>query len=267
MAPRRSAGRLLARPGRAAGAGVAVPALAVAAVLALAGCGGGGSSPGAAAPTGTAATAAEADGEGGAAAKQGKDADGGQAQAEKGGNTGSEGRHGPKVSQPKGEPEKGITPQQRRKATTANVTLASPKFQPGAPLPAVYTCDGADRSPPLQWSGLPAEAAELVLLVLNLRPVDQSLFFDWAVAGLDPSLASLEEGKLPAGAVAGKNSFGRRGYSICPQKGGGENYIFMLYAIPKALSPKPGFDPLELREAVLAEHGNVGLLGTSYARP
>lgn len=35
------------------------------------------------------------------------------------------------------------------------LTLKSPAFEPGAEIPAVHTCEGADTSPALEWSGLP----------------------------------------------------------------------------------------------------------------
>jgi phosphatidylethanolamine-binding protein (PEBP) family uncharacterized protein len=262
--------------------GILLPVLALAAAVALTGCGGG-SDPSETATTGT-ASAAETDSsvrkpdappEEGAASTQaggGKDAGGGSDGDSSGGKQPSgnaeqpsNGKQTSKAPQPAGEPESGITPEQRSKATTASVTLESPSFAGGSPLPVQYTCDGKNESPPLRWSGVPGGTAELVLFALNMNPVNEALFFDWAVAGLDPNLDGMEAGKLPAGAMEGQNSFGKRGYSLCPPAQS-ENYIFMLYAIPKALDPRPGFDPLPLREEVLAQSGNVGLLSATYAR-
>ncbi len=259
MGSRKGPYGLLAISAKAARAGV-LPALAALAALVVSGCGDA-DGPAAQTAPGQAATAEAAR----PRARASKSA--GAAAGESGRPAGesSGGRHGPELPQPKGEREPGITPRQRRKATKASITLESPGFAAGAVLPSAYTCQGKDASPPLRWSGVPVGTAELVLLALNLLPVDEELFFDWAVAGLDPGLAEIEEGKLPAGAIVGKNSFGKRGYSLCPPQGGkSEKYIFMLYAIPRALNPKPGFDPLVLREAALGEAGNVGLLGAEY---
>jgi Raf kinase inhibitor-like YbhB/YbcL family protein len=179
-------------------------------------------------------------------------------------------KHGPHIVLPKGAPEPGPTPQQRAEATVINMTLQSPALLPGSAgseerLPATYTCDGKDISPPLRWRGIPQGTKELALLVLNLEPVNEALFFDWAVAGLDPSLESLEADQLPKGAILGRNGFGRNAYSICPPEGQ-ETYIFALYALSRKLSPKQGFDPAALRQKILDLNGNAGILAASYGR-
>jgi hypothetical protein len=152
--------------------------------------------------------------------------------------------------------------------TIADMSLSSPSLPAGsggpAPLTATYTCDGAGKWPTLSWSGVPAGTAELILYVMNVAPVEGKLFVDWAVAGIDPALTGVEDARLPKGAVVGTNSFGKRGYEICPE--GSETYIFAIYALPRALSPQPGFDPRELREKILDVSGNVGLFSAAYAR-
>lgn len=178
-------------------------------------------------------------------------------------------KHGTHVPQPSGAPEPGITPQQRREATVASMTLESPSSQPsnaGPPaLPTTYTCDGKGISPALRWQGVPPGTAELIVLAMNIQPVEGELFFDWAVAGLSPDLTEIEAGELPKGAVVGRNSFGKASYEVCPE-GSGETYMFAVFALPKELSPAPGFDPSALRREVLGASGNVGLLALSYAR-
>lgn len=271
MASRTGPDGLLAKLAKVVGAGTLLPALAAAAMLALAGCGGDddsseGNTTGNTTEQSAGAEAGDNDGAGGKASEgDGEGAGKGTGGGEDGDAGAQGGQQGPGAAQPEGEREPGITPQQRQKATAASLTLTSPAFQPGKALPSVHTCDGADTSPPLRWTGVPDGTAELVLLTLNFQPVNEALFFDWAVAGLDPGLASLEAGKLPPGAVLGKNSFGKRGYSICPPSGS-ETYIFMLYAIPSSLDLEAGFDPLAAREAVLDQAGDVGLLSATYAR-
>jgi phosphatidylethanolamine-binding protein (PEBP) family uncharacterized protein len=194
---------------------------------------------------------------------------GGSGSAAAGGAPSTGGKQGPTVPLPKGEPEPGITPEQRREATVASMILESPSSEPSSTgpraLPAQYTCDGKGTSPALRWQGVPQGTAELVLFAMNTQPVEGKLFFDWAVAGLSPELEEIEAGKLPKGAVVGRNSFGKAGYEICPE-GGGETYIFAVFALPQKLSPSQGFEPFALRKEVAEASGNVGLLAVSYAR-
>lgn len=260
--------------------------LAVVAVL-LAGCGGSSSdSSGSTVAAGTNAESGstEADSSSSADAGGGSRQGGGTAPAGGSGGAGgsadssnqapsghspSSGRHGPPVPMPKGEPEPGITPQQRREATVASVRLDSPSVPPssGGPgaLPVQYTCDGKSTSPALHWQGVPSGTAELVLFAMNLQPVQGKLFFNWAVAGISPTLEEIKAGQLPKGAVVGRNSFGKVDYELCPE-GSGETYMFALFALPKKLSPGRGFDPLALRKEVTDTSGNVGLLAVSYTR-
>ena len=184
-----------------------------------------------------------------------------------GGPASGSGKHGAHIVVPKGPRESVPTPVQRAHATVASMSLSSPALQPGPEstllLPATYTCDGKDSWPPLRWAGVPQGTAELDLLVMNLTPVNGRLFFDWAVAGIDPSQKDIEAGRLPKGVTVGRNSFGKNIYSICPP-GSSEIYIFALYALPKPIPAKRGFDPLALRKEVLASSGNAGLMAITY---
>jgi phosphatidylethanolamine-binding protein (PEBP) family uncharacterized protein len=192
---------------------------------------------------------------------QGSDAEAGEGQGAK---------HGQRIAQPKGPREQAPSSQELAGATVADISLQSPAIA-SAPegvgrLPATYTCDGEGSWPALQWSGVPAGTAELILYAMSLQPVEGKLFVDWAAAGLDPSLEEVEAGRLPKGAIVGTNSFGKAGYEICPPAGSGEIYMFALYALPRALSPQKGFDARDLRRQILDVSGNVGLLPASYAR-
>jgi phosphatidylethanolamine-binding protein (PEBP) family uncharacterized protein len=117
-------------------------------------------------------------------------------------------------------------------------------------LPSRYTCDGGDLSIPLHWSGVPNGTAELALFILDLQPVDGKTFVDWAVAGLSPTLHGLQAGQLPVGALVGRNGFGRISNSICPARGQTSIYVVALFALPRHLPLKPGFDALALHEQV-----------------
>jgi phosphatidylethanolamine-binding protein (PEBP) family uncharacterized protein len=245
--------------------------------LLLSGCGGGSSEPGSASTSPDAAAAAGQGGGGSSAAAGSAAAKAKQAKAQSptpGAPAGTEGpsgpgqKHGERIVPPKGAPEQAPTPSEVAHATVADMTLQSPAIlasegNPGSLAPT-YTCDGKGSWPALSWQGVPPGTAELALFVMNVQPVDEQLFVDWAVAGLDPGLEGIKAGELPKGAIVGTNGFGKADYEICPS-GQGEIYMFALYALPRRLSPKRGFDARELRKEVLAVSGDVGLLPALYA--
>lgn len=167
---------------------------------------------------------------------------------------------------PNSRPAPRATPSEQADIAVDDMTLTSPAFNRGgggAAEPGVasqYTCHGSDASPPLEWGGVPAGTQELALFVLSMKPVDNKLFFDWAVAGLPGSLRRLPAGALPAGASVGRNGAGRDSYTLCPPGGAPESYVFTLYALPERLSPPTGFDPAALRARVMTLARHSGLL-------
>jgi Raf kinase inhibitor-like YbhB/YbcL family protein len=144
----------------------------------------------------------------------------------------------------------------------ARMTLLSAAFPPGGAIPVRYTCDGADISPPLSWSGVPSGTRQLALIVQDL----DVRFLHWAVAGIDPRVRSLAVDAIPAGAVQGLNDFGRVGYGgPCPSRGGRPHrYRFTLYALATATPPAAGFDARGA--GVLAGALATGSLDGTYRR-
>lgn len=268
MAQRTGADGLIAPRAKVASAGV-IPALVAVVALAVSGCGGSSSDPAQSTPGSQASSQAEKSQAKATSPSPGEgegSADPSSPQSNQGSAAG--GKHGPHITLPKGEPEKAPSAAEQAHSTLASIVLESPDLPASASseseLPATYTCNGKDSWPSLKWRGVPPEAAELVLFVIGLQPVNEALFFNWALAGLDPSLEGIDTAQLPKGAILGKNSFGKDGYSICPPSGKAETYIFALYALPRSLSPSRGFDPTTLRKEILALSGNVGLMAASY---
>jgi Raf kinase inhibitor-like YbhB/YbcL family protein len=113
--------------------------------------------------------------------------------------------------------------------------LTSPEFAEGGAIPRRYSCDGEDVSPPLAWSGAPAETASLALIVDD---PDARGWVHWVVHDMTASAS----GSLPAGWAAspdappqGTNSWRRVGYGgPCPPSGS-HRYAFRLLALDEAL--------------------------------
>jgi Raf kinase inhibitor-like YbhB/YbcL family protein len=122
-----------------------------------------------------------------------------------------------------------------------SLTLRSPAFAPGGEIPAVHTCEGKDVSPALEWSGLPAGAKSLALVVDDPDAPDpeapRMTWVHWVVHDIPPGATGLAEGgkALPAGARQGLNDWRRTGYGgPCPPIGR-HRYSFRLYALDRML--------------------------------
>lgn len=110
--------------------------------------------------------------------------------------------------------------------------IFSPAFCDGDSLPAKYTCDGENCSPPLSWRDVPHAAQSLVLIVDDPDARTES-FVHWLIYNLPPETQGLIEAvdELPIGAVAGLNDQNEFGYcSPCPPSGR-HRYVFKLYAL------------------------------------
>ncbi len=124
-------------------------------------------------------------------------------------------------------------------------TLTSTAFAHEAEIPQQYTCDGADRSPPLSWSGLPTGTQSLALIVHDPDVPDpkapQRIWVHWVLYNIPPDTTGLPEAvdpkALPPGTREGQNDWGRTGYGgPCPPIGR-HRYFHRLYALDTVLSP------------------------------
>jgi len=145
--------------------------------------------------------------------------------------------------------------------------IKSSAFGSGEMIPAKYTCDGADFSPQLEWSGSPAGTRSFAL-ICDDPDAPMGTWVHWVIYDIPPTATMLAEGitrekDLPGGGTQGINDFRKIGYGgPCPP-GGTHRYFFKLYALDTTLGLKPGITKDQLLKAmrghILAE---AQLMGT-----
>jgi len=145
------------------------------------------------------------------------------------------------------------------------VILESEAFADGGAIPARYTCDGDDVSPPLSWRDAPAGTATFALVVDD-PDAPAGTWVHWVLFDVPASESAIHEGATPRSAREGKNSWGRSGYGgPCPPSGT-HRYFFKLYAVDRALGVAPGITEAELARALQGHVLAEAVLMGRYAR-
>jgi Raf kinase inhibitor-like YbhB/YbcL family protein len=152
--------------------------------------------------------------------------------------------------------------------------ITSSAFQQGGSIPARYTCEGQDTSPPLSWSDVPAGAKSIALIVDDPDAPDpakpQRVYVHWVVYNISTSATSLPENAsksgLPKGAVQGKNDWGKPEYGgPCPPIGR-HRYFFKLYALDTALTGLSSPGKADLEKAMKGHVVDSGELMGTYQK-
>jgi len=156
-------------------------------------------------------------------------------------------------------------------APASSLQLTSTAFTQGAGIPARYTCEGDNMSPPLSWTGAPSGTKSLALIVEDPDAPDpakpQRIFVHWVVYNIPSSATSLTEDAsrkgLPTGATPGKGDAGKTVYGgPCPPIGR-HRYFFRLYALDTERIAQSGANKSDLVNAMKGHVlGSTELMGT-----
>ncbi len=117
--------------------------------------------------------------------------------------------------------------------------ITSQAFEAGGMIPAKYTCDGPDLSPPLRWADPPA-GTQSYALIADDPDAPVGTWVHWVLWNIPADASGLEENlsksaSLPNGAKQGTTDFRRIGYGgPCPPSGT-HRYFFKLYALDTML--------------------------------
>ena len=119
-----------------------------------------------------------------------------------------------------------------------SLTVSSPSFPQRGEIPDTYTCQGADRAPALNWTGIPAETKSMAVIVDD-PDAPGGTWTHWVLYDLPPATNGLPEGTtaatLPPGTREGKNDWHRTGYGgPCPPSGR-HRYFYKVFALDTVL--------------------------------
>jgi hypothetical protein len=144
--------------------------------------------------------------------------------------------------------------------------ITSPAFKEGTMIPARYTADGQDISPPLKIEGVPAEAKSIAM-ISDDPDAPVGTWVHWVVWNLSPEKTEIPEampsaGQLPDGTRQGTTDFGRTGYGGPAPPSGTHRYYFKVYALDTMLQLRAAATKSELETAmrghILAESQLMG---------
>jgi Raf kinase inhibitor-like YbhB/YbcL family protein len=137
-------------------------------------------------------------------------------------------------------------------SSVATITVRSPAFAAGAMIPVRFSCRGSNTPIPLTWTGVPAGATS-VALIMDDPDAPSGTFTHWVVFNLPVTSRGIANGRVPAGAAQAQNGRGQAAYTgPCPPSGT-HHYRFTVYAEPKRLALQAG---ASLPEALAAIRSN-----------
>ena len=121
--------------------------------------------------------------------------------------------------------------------TSSHIILTSNAFKEGASIPAQFTCEGANISPELSWSGIPKQTKSVALIVDD-PDAPHGTWVHWVVFNIPANVTRLPQKASinSIGGIEGLTSYNRIGYSgPCPPSGT-HRYYFKLYALDSLLT-------------------------------
>lgn len=151
------------------------------------------------------------------------------------------------------------------------INLTSSAFSSEGTIPKKFTCDGADVSPALAWTGAPS-ATQSFALIADDPDAPVGTWVHWVLYDLPGNMKELAEGvekqeQLSNGARQGRNDFRKIGYGgPCPPPGKPHRYYFKLYALDKKLDLKAGATKAEVESAMKGHVVAQGELMGRYGR-
>lgn len=160
--------------------------------------------------------------------------------------------------------------QSARGAAKMAITVKSSAFADGGMIPKKYTADGADVSPPLNWTA-PANGVKSCALIADDPDAPGRVWVHWVAYNLPADRTELAENQpkqehLPNGGLQGMNDMRKIGYNGPAPPSGVHRYFFKIYALDAKLGLRPGATKAELLSAMEGHILAQGQLMGRYTR-
>jgi Raf kinase inhibitor-like YbhB/YbcL family protein len=169
--------------------------------------------------------------------------------------------------------------------TPAKLTVSSTAFKNGEAIPADYTADGRNVSPPLAWSGAPAGTREFALILDDPDAPTPQPFVHWVIYKIPGDATGLPEAVPMGGTVKGTGVGalqGMTGFAMfargggpppqpgyrgpAPPSGKPHRYTFKVYALNAPLDAKEGMTKDDLLKAMEGQIIGQGEIVGLYER-
>jgi Raf kinase inhibitor-like YbhB/YbcL family protein len=140
-----------------------------------------------------------------------------------------------------------------------SISVRSGAFRHNGMMDFHHTAYSKNQSPSLSWTGVPANAKSLVLMMEDPDAISPKPFVHWLVANISPKAKGLPSGLMPgdklprvAGAMQGAAHTGKVGYygPKPPADGTTHHYHFQVFALNKKLNLPSGYNRQALLDAM-----------------
>jgi len=154
-------------------------------------------------------------------------------------------------------------------ATSTDFRLQVSAFNNQGDIPAKFTCEGANISPAISWSGVPEGTKSIALIVDDPDAPDpqkpEKVFTHWVLYNIPPTATKLGEAEhhFPKGTQHGSNDYSKADYAgPCPPIGK-HRYFFKLFALDTnfhfMVRPSRADLEKEMANHILAQSEVIGL--------
>ena len=156
------------------------------------------------------------------------------------------------------------------KFALSDLKVSSSAFKEGGRIPAKYTGEGEDTSPPLEWSAVPKGARSFAVICHDpdapLVSSGSIGFVHWVLYNIPGRATNLAAGV--AEYATGPADFGKPGYGgPMPPKGHGTHrYFFWVLALDREPDLEPGLTLRQLLETIESDVIGMNRLMGIYER-